>query len=68
MIKLRYTKKMLKKGKKIIWQVKERPTNVIIGEYFFEEDAKKIVDFQNKNQVWSINGGIPDFLSVKKYL
>ena len=66
MIKLRYTKKMLKKGKKIIWQVKERPTNVIIGEYFFEEDAKKIVDFQNKNQVWSINGGIPDFLSVKK--
>ena len=66
MIKLRYTKKMLKKGKKIIWQVKERPTNVIVGEYFFEEDAKKIVDFQNKNQVWSINGGIPDFLSVKK--
>ena len=66
MIKLKYTKKMLKKGKKIIWQVKERPTNVIIGEYFFEEDAKKIVDFQNKNQVWSINGGIPDFLSVKK--
>ena len=66
MIKLRYTKKMLKKGKKIIWQVKERPTNVIVGEYFFEEDAKKIVDFQNKNQVWSINGGIPDFLSIIK--
>ena len=66
MIKLKYTKKMLKKGKKIIWQVKERPTNVIVGEYFFEEDAKKIVDFQNKNQVWSINCGIPNFLSVKK--
>ena len=57
---------MLKKGKKIIWQVKEKPTNVIVGEYFFEEDAKKIVDFQNKNQVWSINGGIPDFLSLRK--
>ena len=42
MIKLRYTKKMLKKGKKIIWQVKERPTNVIVGEYFFEEDAKRL--------------------------
>lgn len=66
MIKLRYTKKMLKKGKKIIWQVKEKPTNVIVGEYFFEEDAKKIVDFQNKNQVWSINGGVPDFLSLRK--
>ena len=66
MIKLRYTKKMLKKGKKIIWQVKEKPTNFIVGEYFFEEDAKKIVDFQNKNQVWSINGGVPDFLSLRK--
>ena len=66
MIKLRYTKKMLKKGKKIIWQVKERPTNVIVGEYFFEEDAKQIVDFQNKNQVWAINGGVPDFLSIRK--
>tara|TARA_B100002019_G_scaffold229759_1_gene203177 strand:+ start:419 stop:619 length:201 start_codon:yes stop_codon:yes gene_type:complete len=66
MIKLKYTKKMLKKGKKIIWQIKERPTNNIVGEYFFEEDAKKIVDFQNKNQVWAINGGIPDFLSIKR--
>ena len=66
MIKLKYTKKMLKKGKKIIWQVKERPTNVIVGEYFFEEDAKQIVDFQNKNQVWAINGGIPDFLTIKR--
>ena len=66
MIKLKYTKKMLKRGRKIIWQVKERPTNKIVGEYFFEEDAKRIVDFQNKNQVWSLNGGIPDFLSIKK--
>ena len=66
MIKLKYTKKMLKKGKKIIWQVKERPTNVIVGEYFFEEDAKQIVDFQNKNQVWAINGGIPEFLTIKR--
>tara|TARA_B100000524_G_C23585329_1_gene346962 strand:- start:584 stop:784 length:201 start_codon:yes stop_codon:yes gene_type:complete len=66
MIKLRYTKKMLKKGKKIIWQIKERPTNNIVGEYFFEEDAKQIVDFQNKNQVWAINGGIPDFLVIKR--
>ena len=57
---------MLKRGRKIIWQVKESPTNKIVGEYFFEEDAKRIVDFQNKNQVWSLNGGIPDFLSIKK--
>ena len=57
---------MLKRGRKLIWQVKESPTNKIVGEYFFEEDAKRIVDFQNKNQVWSLNGGIPDFLSIKK--
>ena len=66
MIKLKYTKKILKKGKKIIWQIKERPTNNIVGEYFFEEDAKQLVDFQNKNQVWAINGGIPDFLTIKR--
>ncbi len=66
MIKLRYTKKMLKKGRKIIWQVVEKPANAVVGEYFFEEDAKKIVDFQNKNQVWAINGGVPDFLTIKR--
>ena len=57
MIKLRYSKRLRKRGGKMFWQVIERPTNVLIGEYFFEEDAKQIVDFQNKNQVWAINGG-----------
>tara|TARA_Y100001973_G_C5207098_1_gene342330 strand:- start:5370 stop:5570 length:201 start_codon:yes stop_codon:yes gene_type:complete len=66
MIKLKYSKKMLRRGKKIVWQIVEKPTNTIVGEFFFEEDAKKIVDFQNKNQVWAINGGIPDFLSFKR--
>ena len=63
---LSYIKKMKKKKKDIIWQVIEKTTNNVVGEYFFEEDAKRIVDFQNKNQVWSLNGGIPDFLSIKK--
>ena len=62
MIKLKYTKKMLKKGKRIIWQIIEKPTNVIVGEYFFEEDAQHLCDFQNKHQVWLVNGGIPSFL------
>ena len=66
MIKLRYVKRMKKKGRKIVWQILERPTNWIISEWFFEEDAKHIVDFQNKNQVWAINGGIPDFLTIKR--
>ena len=66
MIKLRYSKRLRKRGGKMFWQVIERPTNVLIGEYFFEEDAKQIVDFQNKNQVWAINGCVPDFLSIRK--
>ena len=66
MIKLRYKKRMKKKGKKIVWQILERPTNALVGEYFFEEDAKQIVDFQNKNQVWAINGGVPNFLTIRK--
>jgi hypothetical protein len=60
--RLHYSKKMVKKGRKIIWQVKEKPTNNIIGTYFFEEDADKLVKFQNKNRVWEMNGGIPRFL------
>ena len=62
MIKLRYTKKMLKKGRKIIWQVVEKPANAVVGEYFFEEDAKKLADFHNKEKVWLPNGGIPKML------
>lgn len=65
MIKLRYKKRMKKKGNKIVWQILERPTNSLVGEYFFEEDAKQIVDFQNKNQVWAVNGGVPSFMAIK---
>jgi hypothetical protein len=57
-----YTKKMVKRGKDIIWQVIERPTKNIVSECFFEEDAHKLVTFQNKNKVWEPNGGIPKFL------
>ena len=60
-----YEKDMRKKGRKIIWQVKEKPTNNIIAEYFFEEDAEKVVKFQNKHKVWKVNGGIPKFLWIR---
>jgi hypothetical protein len=60
--KLNYTIEMIKEGKKILWGVKEDPTNNIIAKYFFEEDAKKLADFQNKERVWEENGGIPKFL------
>ena len=59
---LSYTKKMIKRGKNIIWQVIEKPTMSIISECFFEEDAHKLVKFQNKHKVWQLNGGVPKFL------
>ena len=59
---LSYTKKMVKKKKNIYWQVIEKPNNNDVAEYFFEEDAHKLVKFQNKNKVWQSNGGIPKFL------
>ena len=62
---LSYVKKMKKHKKDIIWEVIEKPTNSVIGQYFFEEDAFKLVNFQNKNKVWEPNGGIPKFLWVR---
>jgi len=62
---LKYRKRMIKRSKEILWRVTEYPTKSIIAEYFFEEDAKKLCDFQNKHQVWRMNGGIPKFLHYK---
>ena len=62
---LSYTKKMIKKKKNIYWQVIEKPTKNIIWEGFFEEDAHKLVKFQNKYKFWQVNGGIPKFLWVR---
>jgi hypothetical protein len=56
--KLSYETKMVKKGRKILWHVIERPTGSIISEFFFEEDADKLAKFQNKNKVWQDSGGI----------
>ena len=62
---LSYKVKMRKRGRKILWQVIEQPTKNTIAEYFFEEDAQKIADFQNKNQVWKLSGGIPKMFWIK---
>jgi hypothetical protein len=53
---------MIKKRKNIYWQVIEKPTKNVVWEGFFEEDAHKLVKFQNKHKVWQVNGGIPKFL------
>ena len=38
---LHYIKKMVKRGRKIIWQVIEKPKGKIVSE-FFEEDASSL--------------------------
>ena len=61
---LHYRKRMKKKDGDIIWQVLEYPKKVVIAEFFFEEDAHKLVKFQNKYKVWNLEGGIPKFLHI----
>ena len=61
---LHYRKRMKKKNGDIIWQVLEYPKKVVIAEFFFEEDAHKLVKFQNKNKTWNLEGGIPKFLYI----
>jgi hypothetical protein len=61
---LHYRKRMVKTNKNIIWQVVEYPRKKVVAEYFFEEDAHKLVNFQNKHKVWQAQGGIPDFLYI----
>lgn len=61
-MRYKYVKKMIKKKGKIYWQAIEKPTNTIIRTSFFEEDIRKLVKFQNKNQIWKDSGGIPKFL------
>ncbi len=60
--KLHYTKTMIKKRGRMYWRVIEKPTNVIVKDFFFEKDARSLVRFQNKERVWEVNGGIPHFL------
>lgn len=60
--KLEYTTEIEKIGKKIVWCVREMPTDNIVAKFFFEDDAQRVADLQNKHKVWQENGGIPKFL------
>ena len=62
---LKYKKKLVKTGKEVFWQVIEYPRDIVVAEYFFEEDASRMVSFQNENQVFKGDGGIPEMLHIK---
>ena len=57
-----YTVKTVKKQKDIQFEVWQEKPKGRLGSFDFKKDAKELADFHNKNQVWSINGGIPNFL------
>ena len=64
--KLFYETKLSKHKGKMRWLCIERPTGSILVSSSFEEDAKKITDFQNKHKQWVHNGGVVKFLTQGK--
>ena len=64
--KMFYEKKLSKYDEKMRWLVIERPTGNIICATHFEDEAKKLADFQNKYKQWVPQGGVPKFLTLGK--
>ena len=64
--KISYETKMSKRKGKVRWLVIERPTGSIIAEEVFEDEAKKVCDFQNKHKVWETSGGVVKHLTLGK--
>jgi hypothetical protein len=58
---LEYSVKTRKKGRGYTFSVIENKDKTV-ATFKFREEAQKVADFQNKNQVWKVNGGIPKFL------
>tara|TARA_B100000902_G_C26972805_1_gene746272 strand:- start:87 stop:281 length:195 start_codon:yes stop_codon:yes gene_type:complete len=60
-----YSVKSVKKDKDILFEVWQKNS---LGErgrlktFDFKRDAKQFADFHNKNQIWRVSGGIPNFL------
>ena len=64
--KLFYETKLSKHKGQMRWLCIERPTGSILVSSAFEEDAKKVADFQNKHKQWVHNGGVVKFLTQGK--
>jgi hypothetical protein len=58
---LEYSVKTRKRGRGYTFLVVENKDRTV-ATFKFREEAQKVADFQNKNQVWKVNGGIPKFL------
>jgi hypothetical protein len=58
-----YIKRFVKLKGKIIWEVVEKPSDMIIARYFFEEDATNMMKRQNKTPTFG-KFGFPSFFNL----
>jgi len=57
--------KSVKMGKDILFEVWQTNSLGHLGKvhtYDFKKDAKNLADLHNKNQMWRVNGGLPNYL------
>ena len=58
---IEYSVKTKRKGKSYEFAVVENKDRTI-KVFKFRDKAKELAEFHNKNQIWLVNGGIPNFL------
>ncbi len=58
---IEYSVKTKRKGKSYEFAVVENKDRTI-KVFKFRDKAKEFAEFHNKNQIWLVNGGIPNFL------
>ena len=58
---IEYSVKTKRKGKSYEFAVVENKERTI-KVFKFRDKAKEFAEFHNKNQIWLVNGGIPQFL------
>ena len=64
--KMFYEKKLSKHEGQMRWLVIEKPTGSILCATAFEDEAKKVANFQNKHKQWAPQGGVVKCLTLGK--
>ena len=64
--KLSYETKLSKHKGQMRWMVIEKPTGSILCASTFEDKARDLAAFQNKNKQWVPCGGVVKFLTMGK--
>tara|TARA_B100000287_G_scaffold102136_1_gene94406 strand:- start:4457 stop:4732 length:276 start_codon:yes stop_codon:yes gene_type:complete len=64
--KMFYEMKLSKYKGKMRWLVIEKPTGSILCASAFQDEAKRVADFQNKHKQWVPQGGVVKHLTLGK--